>query len=75
MWRIGREQTGTATLKLAWHRETSETGFSGLGSARLSLGAVAELITGKINVVLSSKPFKDGSGDTKPSKTNLMNKT
>lgn len=62
----------SAGLKQALHTVCSVSG--GAGSAELSLGAVTELISGKMNVVLSSEPFKDGSGETKPTKTNLMNK-
>ena len=55
-------------------REMNKKRYLQVRSAWLSLGAVTLLLSGKTNAVLSSKPFKDSSGDKKRTKTNLMNK-
>lgn len=44
------------------------------GRGELSVQLLRNRLEVEINVVLSSKPFKAGSGDTNPNKTNLMNK-
>lgn len=52
------------------HEEQAERGRARGGGEE---GAVTVLISVKMNVVLSCKPFKGGSGDPRPTKTNLMN--